>query len=100
MPYHYALANYGRTLATRSLGEKLRGDLIEKAADQKLVALDFSDIRGTSHSFADEFVARIAEEAKEGRVSFALTLTGASDDVERVIRRALERRGVDLPVLV
>lgn len=100
MPYHYALANHGRTLATRPLGEELRADLIAKAIDQEVVVLDFSDIRSTSHSFADEFVACLADEARKNEISFDLTLTGMSEEVERVIKRALERRDVDLPALV
>lgn len=100
MPYHYALADHGKTLATRPLGEELRTDLVQKAAGQSAVALDFSGIRSTSHSFADEFVARLAEEIERGDLKFEATVSGASEDVERVVRKALERRSVDLPMLV
>jgi STAS-like domain of unknown function (DUF4325) len=100
VPYHYALADHGRTLATRPLGEELRIDLVSRAQGQGAVVLDFSKIRSTSHSFADEFVARLAEEVQQGDLSFEVTIAGAAEDVERVVRRALERRGVDLPVLV
>lgn len=100
MPYHYALADHGRTLATRPLGEALRVDLVKQAKGQGEVVLDFSDIRSTSHSFADEFVAQLAEEVEAGNFQFDVSISGATDDVERVVRRALERRGVELPVLV
>ncbi len=100
MTYHYALADHGKTLATRPLGEQLRADLIRRAEGQPAVVLDFSEIRSTSHSFADEFVARLAEDVQRGELDFAVTVSGASEDVERVVRRALERRDVDLPVLV
>lgn len=100
MTYHYALADHGRTLATRPLGERLRADLVQRAAGQSSVVLDFSDIRSTSHSFADEFVARLAEEVQQGSVDLEISVVGAGEDVERVVRRALERRDVDLPVLV
>jgi isopentenyl phosphate kinase len=97
MPYVYALAEHGRTLATRPLGEMLREDLIEKAAGEEMVELNFTDVLGASHSFADEFVARLAEEAESDKVPFEVTLAGASDDVQRVIRRALDRRALSLP---
>jgi STAS-like domain of unknown function (DUF4325) len=97
MPYVYALAEHGRTLATRPLGEMLRRDLIEKAASADIVELDFTDVLGASHSFADEFVAQLAEEAEHDNVGFSLTLVGATEDVERVIRRALDRRQLSLP---
>lgn len=98
MPYTYALAPHGRTLATRPLGRQLREDLADKAVDERAVEIDFSEVTSTSHSFADEFVARLAEEAKQGDVSFEIMVSGLSSEVERVIRKALERRGLELPV--
>lgn len=98
MSFSYVLVEYGKTLATRPLGRQLRTDLIQRA-DENEVVLDFSDILGTSHSFADEFVARLAEEIEMGKVDMTVTIAGASGDVERVIRKALERRNVELPVL-
>jgi hypothetical protein len=100
MGYCYQLAEHGKTLATRPLGKELRADLVQKAAAEEVVDLDFSGILSTSHSFADEFVARLAEEIGLREVDFDLTISGASEDVERVVRRALERRGLDLPLLV
>jgi STAS-like domain of unknown function (DUF4325) len=100
MSYSYALADHGKTLATRPFGKELRVDLVQKAAGQDIVSLDFSGVLSTSHSFADEFVARLAEEVELGEVGFAVTISGASTNVERVVRRALDRRSVDLPLLV
>ncbi|HEX6456427.1 MAG TPA: STAS-like domain-containing protein [Solirubrobacterales bacterium] len=99
MAYSYALAEHGKTLATRPLGQELRTDLVQKAGNATVVALDFSGILSTSHSFADEFVARLAEEIKTGEVTFAISVSGASPEVERVVLKALERRRVDAPVL-
>jgi len=100
MPYCYALAEHGKTLATRPLGKELRADLVQRASGEKAVLLDFSGVLSTSHSFADEFVARLAEEVELGNIEMEVTLSGASADVERVVRRALERRSLDLPALV
>lgn len=100
MAYRYALAEHGKTLATRPLGQELRTDLIQRAGSADTVALDFSGILSASHSFADEFVARLAEEIESGEVTFAINISGASQDVERVVRKALERRQVDPPILV
>lgn len=100
MSYNYALADHGKTLSTRPLGEELRADLVQRAEGQTAVVLDFSDILSTSHSFADEFVAQLSEEVEHGTLEFSVTVLGASSDVERVVRRALERRGLSLPVLV
>ena len=99
MQYRYALAEHGRTLATRPLGRQLRTDLLEKASGADLIALDFSNVLSTSHSFADEFVARLAEDVKAGDLPFDIEVSGASRSVERVVLKALERRGLQAPVL-
>lgn len=100
MQYRYALAEHGRTLATRPLGQQLRADLLQKAAGADVVVLDFSDLLSTSHSFADEFVARLAEGVKAGDLEFEIEFSGASQNVERVVLKALERRGLQAPALV
>jgi hypothetical protein len=100
MSYSYALAERGKTLATRPLGSEMREDLVRGAGAEGEVVLDFTDVIGASHSFADEFVACLAEEVREGNCSFTLAVHGASPDVERVIQKALERRGLAVPVIV
>jgi STAS-like domain of unknown function (DUF4325) len=96
MPYRYALAEHGTTFATRPFGKQLRDDLIQRGAGSELVMLDFSGVLSVSHSFADEFVAALAEEATSGAVGFEISLAGAGSDVEGVVRRALDRRGVQV----
>ncbi|HET7121357.1 MAG TPA: DUF4325 domain-containing protein [Solirubrobacterales bacterium] len=100
MPYRYALAEHGKTLATRPLGHQLRTSLVQEADGAISVALDFSGVISTSHSFADEFVARLAEEIKLGEVPFGISISGATPEVERVVLKALERRQLEAPLLV
>ena len=100
MPLSYALADRGSTLATRPLAKELRNDLAERAADQELVVLDFTGVAAASHSFADEFVAQLAEDSQQGKVPFAVTVFGASSEVDRIVRQALQRRDIALPALV
>jgi hypothetical protein len=100
MPFTYGLAEHGTTLATRPFAKELRGDLLEKALGREVVELDFTGVRSTSHSFADEFVASLVEDSKAGEVAFEVVLHGANPEVERVVNRALERRGVSLPQCV
>jgi hypothetical protein len=100
MSYSYALAERGNTLATRPLGSQMREDLARRAADEDEVVLDFTDVIGASHSFADEFVACLAEGVQKGDLKFTFVINGASPDVERVIQKALDRRGLDVPVVV
>lgn len=100
MPFSYALADHGSTLATRPLAKELRNDLTERAGDRELVVLDFTGVAAASHSFADELVAQLAEDSQQGKVPFAVTFCGASSEVDRIVRQALQRRDIDLPALV
>jgi hypothetical protein len=99
MPYRYVLAEHGKTLATRSLAQELREDLLQRAGSAGSVALDFSGVLNASHSFADEFVARLAEEVQARELDFAIRISGASPEVGRVILKAMERRSVEAPAL-
>ena len=96
MPYRYALAQHGTTLATRPFAERLRAEVIEEAHGQTLVELDFSGVLSASHSFADEFVAQLAEESQHGSVDFRVAVSGASPSVEERLSKALDRRAVSL----
>lgn len=100
MPYRYALAEHGTTFATRPFGRELRVDLLQKAAGHSIVELDFSGVLSASHSFADEFVARLAEESENGDIDFEVAVSGASPDVERSVNRAVDRRDAHLAHLV
>lgn len=96
MPYSYTLAQHGTTLATRPFAKRLRGEVIQEAADCQLVELDFADVLSTSHSFADEFVAQMAEESKDGAVGFKIAVINTAPTVEARIAKALELRSVRL----
>lgn len=100
MPYSYGLAEHGTTLATRPFAKELREDLLEKAAGQRVVELNFGGVQSTSHSFADEFVARLAEDSKAGNVDFEVVVAATSEEVGRVVNGALDRRGLKLPEFV
>jgi hypothetical protein len=100
MSYSYALAERGKTLATRPLGTQMREDLVGGVLGEDEIVLDFTGVIAASHSFADEFVACLAEEVRNGGLEFTLAIHGVSPDVERVIQKALERRGLEVPVVV
>jgi hypothetical protein len=100
MPYRYALAEHGTTFATRPFGRELRTDLLQKAVGHRIVDLDFSGVLSASHSFADEFVARLAEESENGDIDFEVAISGASPDVDRSVRKAVDRRDARLAHLV
>ncbi len=96
MPYCYALMQHGTTLATRPFAKRLRAEVVRGAEGQELVELDFSGILSASHSFADEFVAQLAEDSQNGVVHFGVAVTGAAPNVEAKLTKALDLRSVRL----
>jgi hypothetical protein len=45
-------------------------------------------------------LAQLTEDSREGKVPFAIALSGASEEVDRIVRQALRRRCIELPALV
>lgn len=99
MPYSYALAEHGRTLATRPFAKRLRAEVIDAAAGSHLLELDFADVLSASHSFADELVAQLAEESQKGDIDFQIAVVNAAPPVGARIAKALELRAVQITEL-
>ncbi len=74
-------------LATRTLAEKLREQIVAEAGDHDAVMLDFSDVQAVTGAFADELVAKLVEQ-HQGTVSFG----GCNPWVNDTIREAIRRR--------
>ncbi len=92
MPFLYRLSDFGSTFSTRPRGVELRNALIKQACDETIVKIDFSNVLSISYSFADEFAAGLVEGSADGSVPFAVDLVGISDEVARVIDRAIANR--------
>lgn len=90
--FRFSLADHGSTFATRSRGQELRDALIESAGDHDEVIVELDRVLGVSYSFADEFVGRLADAARDGELSFSLRISGGTPETTRVIARALARR--------
>jgi hypothetical protein len=94
----YAVARWGKFLATRERGRQVREDvevqLTQMPAGESLV-LDFSDVEGLTVSFGDEFLARLVLGRASG--DFAdrgLVVDGANEDVRETLETVLSRRKV------
>ncbi len=92
MPFQYRLSDFGSTFSTRPRGVELRNALIQQAAHAAAVQIDFSNVLSVSYSFADEFAAGLVQASADGSIPFAVDLIGVSDEVARVINRAIANR--------
>lgn len=93
MSFTCRLSEFGSTFATRPRGLELREDLIRRVGQQTSITIDLVGVLSLSYSFADEFVAALLEESRNGRVPFHVEIVGASPEVERVVKRAIDIRG-------
>jgi len=85
----FSLREFGSAFATRERGAELRRMLLESHADELELVIDFADITNVSYSFADEFVGKLAAETSG---ALTLELSNMSATVQRIVRRAQERR--------
>ena len=81
----YKIVNWGRFLATRDIGLRIRQDAAGKPC------LDFTGVEAITIGFADELVADLVE---RGAVT---AITGMNDEVRDSIDIALGRRGLSWP---
>lgn len=92
----FQLSEYGRVFSTRSRGREIREELLQSLADEDRVAISFDGVARVSQSFSDEFLGSLLSDIGLDRVLVDGELAPA---VERVLGRALRRRGFDLDAL-
>ncbi len=68
----------------------MREALLLEAETADVVELDFAGVLSVSYSFADEFVGALHQ--AEPELPFSLSITGASEEVSRVVERAIANR--------
>lgn len=82
----FQMVSYGTTFSTRPRGAELRR-IVEETWSDDTLTLDFTGVLSVSHSFADEFYGELRQR-RHDEVEFC----GASDEVARVLNRALANR--------
>jgi hypothetical protein len=86
---HFRLADYGEIFSTRTRGREVREDLERSLQANESVVVDFDCVAKVSQSFSDEFLGALIAATEPDRV----VVEGMTPAVERVISRALRRRG-------
>lgn len=85
---------YGRELATRILGKKVREvilPLINETSAEKLV-LDFEGVNIVTNSFADECLAKLIYEMSFETLKSKTTFRNLNDTARKYIAFAFQRR--------
>jgi anti-anti-sigma regulatory factor len=87
MALTFQLSDFGRAFATRERGDELRRLLLEQAAGQDAVVVDFAGVASVSYSFADEFLAKLYADD-----SLQVEQRNLSPRVAEIAKRAVGRR--------
>ena len=91
----YCLADYGLVFSTRDRGARTLADLREKMAGARTVVIDFSNVRGLSYSFVDEFIWQLMQDVAASGATQPV-LANVPPSAARTIERSLRRRRVDV----
>jgi hypothetical protein len=86
----FQLAQYGQVFSTRPRGLELRRGIESSLSPGESVVVSFESVARVSQSFSDEFLGALIAEVGVDRVSVAGPI---SPNVDRVLNRALGRRG-------
>lgn len=92
MAYRFVAREHGATFATRGRGAELRERILEASDAGSPVIFDFDGVLTVSASFADEFLGKIAVDAESRKSLREIEVRNASEKVNDVIDRVLERR--------
>lgn len=88
----YKFNKIGENLGTRSLGEKVRCELVGMIEKNNKVVLDFEGVNVVSNSFADECLAKLVLHYPFETIKQKTTFRGLNDFARRTIAVAFRRR--------
>ena len=88
----FKFSNYGDSMGTRFIGERIRKDLRPLLDGDEKVVLDFTGIDVVTNSFADECIAKLLLEMSLDELKAKTTFTGLNPLAEHSILVALRRR--------
>ena len=84
--------DYGENLGTRSLGKRVREQLMPLLEQDERVVLDFTGVNVVSNSFADECIAKLLLTMPLTELKAHTTFRGLNPIASESVLTALQRR--------
>ena len=88
----FRFREYGENLGTRSLGKRVREQLLPLIEQNNCVVLDFTGVNVVSNSFADECIAKLLLEMPLAELRNRTTFRGLNPIANDSVLTALRRR--------
>ena len=92
----FSFREYGETLGTRPLGQRVREQLLPLIEQNECVVLDFTGVNVVSNSFADECIAKLLIEMPLAELKKRTTFRGLNPVASECVLTALRRRHLSL----
>lgn len=94
----FRLADTSPTFATREKGRSVFGQLQGVWSGQSELIVDWSGVKAASPGFIDEFISQIFGDAPPAFPASSITFAGDNPEVNDLVDRILNRRGIPLTV--
>lgn len=88
----FSFKDYGENLGTRSLGKRVREQLMPLLEQDERVVLDFTGVNVVSNSFADECIAKLLLTMPLTELKAHTTFRGLNPIASESVLTALQRR--------
>jgi hypothetical protein len=92
----FCFRDFGENLGTRSLGQKVREQLVPLLEKDDRVVLDFTGVNVVSNSFADECIAKLLLTMSLAELKAHTTFRGLNPMASQSVLTALQRRHLSL----
>ena len=92
----FSFREYGENLGTRSLGKRVREQLMPLLEQDERVVLDFTGVNVVSNSFADECIAKLLLTMPLSELKSHTTFRGLNPIASESVLTALQRRHLTL----
>ena len=88
----FSFRGFGENLGTRTLGKRVREQLLPLLQGNEKVILDFTGVNVVSNSFADECIAKLLLEMSLAELKSRTTFQGLNPIASESVLTALRRR--------
>jgi hypothetical protein len=88
----FSFREYGENLGTRTLGKRVREQLLHTIEQNERVVLDFTGVNVVSNSFADECIAKLLLTMSLADLKSRTTFRGLNPIASESVLTALRRR--------
>lgn len=86
------MKEFGNSLTTRDIGEKIRVAITNSIKNNEVITVDFTDVNQMTHSCADEIFGKLAEEIGINGLKKNVSIKNTNETTSTIIKYVIARR--------